>query len=596
MTNEGERARVIATLSPARASSTRSTLDLLTLRWPFSQVQLLSAEEFLKRAEERRIVMLADRVLDLSGLEELHRTGVLIPFYRVRLDNGDPEQAIDLSDSRTLKLVPGTITNEAFRGAHDGRVTDPAAEPYEPWPTEQRRMLWPSNDWAFVYSHHQLLGLRRARTIVGMLHPRHHKDHRTTWHLADEDVPEEQALTNCASWRGLAVVLSALDTTYWPQIMHTVHFSFEEWREHRLAFDPAATLDWLGVTVEEAKDAADQLRFNASFADVFGDLYDIVRRAKPQSWYTMRGPALTAIDDLVAAEVLHQTAEEITGPPPPQPLPPPLSQQWLGQRPHSLDAALNDMQLSPHPALVVAVEGKTELTVLPWVFGLLGIRDDPAFIRIESFGGTKKDLSLMARLAAAPLLGADRGEFVELDRPVTRFLVLTDAENKYRTASDRREQRLLLLDSITEGIPDDLRADLYQDRFLARTVEIRTWGKYPFEFAHFSDEQLADAILSQTTRHHPKGEAGLIAAIKAQRASPAPDIEKAWKQSGVSKTKLVDGYWPMLERRIKTAITKENHGPPIMAAALRAYELASLSYGRSYALRRRRFHAPKRGT
>jgi hypothetical protein len=62
-------------------------------------------------------------------------------------------------------------------------------------------MLWPSNDWAFVYSYHQLLGLRRARTIVGMLHPRHHKDHRTTWHLAEEDLPEEQALTNCASWR-----------------------------------------------------------------------------------------------------------------------------------------------------------------------------------------------------------------------------------------------------------------------------------------------------------------------------------------------------------------------------------------------------------
>jgi hypothetical protein len=199
--DEGERAKIIAVVSPACASSTRGTLDLLTLRWPFSQVQLLSAEELCNHAGERRIDMLGDRTLDLSGLEELHRTGVLVPFYRVRLDNGDPDQTIDLSESRTLRLVPGTITNELFRGAHEGRVTDPAAEPYEPWPTEQLRMLWPSNDWAFVYSYHQLLGLRRARTIVGMLHPRHHKDHRTTWHLAEEDLPEEQALTNCASWR-----------------------------------------------------------------------------------------------------------------------------------------------------------------------------------------------------------------------------------------------------------------------------------------------------------------------------------------------------------------------------------------------------------
>ena len=68
----------------------------------------------------------------------------------------------------------GTITNELFCAAHEGRVTDGAAEPYEPWAHRA------AEDALVV----ERLGLRLlvpARTIVGMLHPRHLQDHRTTW-------------------------------------------------------------------------------------------------------------------------------------------------------------------------------------------------------------------------------------------------------------------------------------------------------------------------------------------------------------------------------------------------------------------------------
>ena len=52
-------------------------------------------------------------------------------------------------------------------------------------------------------------------------------------------------------------------------------------------------------------------------------------------------------------------------------------------------------------------------------------------MRLVDFEGTL-NLSLLARYAAEPVLGPDRGDDVVLDRPVTRFLVLTDAEKSSR--------------------------------------------------------------------------------------------------------------------------------------------------------------------
>jgi hypothetical protein len=49
------------------------------------------------------------------------------------------------------------------------------------------------------------------------------------------------------------------------------------------------------------------------------------------------------------------------------------------------------------------------------------------------------------------VLGTDYGRGVTLNQPFTRFLVLTDAENKYRDARERQRQRRELLTAITGG-------------------------------------------------------------------------------------------------------------------------------------------------
>jgi len=261
-----------------------------------------------------------------------------------------------------------------------------------------------------------------------------------------------------------------------------------------------------------------------------------------------------------------------------------LSMQGLRIREHSLDAVLTELHVSPHPPLVIGLEGATEMRIVPRVMQVLGIRNDPTWMRLVDFGGTKTSLALLARFAAEPVLGADHGDQVMLDRPVTRFLVLTDAENKYKTPKDRREQRKLLLDSIAGPLPEDLRPDLYTKG--ARIVEIMTWGKDPWEFAHFTDAHLADALLQAAGTPYPKGRAALINNIHLQRISGSPNIQNAWKRSGVSKPDLADALWPQLEARIERAIEKGTTGPPVMKAMLRAYNLAMLSYKLNMSVRR----------
>ena len=89
-----------------------------------------------------------------------------------------------------------------------------------------------------------------------------------------------------------------------------------------------------------------------------------------------------------------------------------------------------------------ALEGQTEMMVVPKVLRFFGVPTDTHWIRLVNSGGVRANLKLLARYAAEPLLGADFGTAVMLDRPITRFLVFTDAEgNTGQTRSAQRSVR-----------------------------------------------------------------------------------------------------------------------------------------------------------
>lgn len=51
------------------------------------------------------------------------------------------------------------------------------------------------------------------------------------WRLEDGAQPNAPTVEALATWRSLAITLSALDTYYWPQITHTVSHDFATWRQ-----------------------------------------------------------------------------------------------------------------------------------------------------------------------------------------------------------------------------------------------------------------------------------------------------------------------------------------------------------------------------
>ena len=580
-----------SSVQTAKAATSRSSLDLLSLSFPFSQIGLLTAADFAKEAERRRSRSARHWRMDVQVLEELHRHQVIEPLYRVDLTPGDPSRVQDLTGSLTAQHVTGTVVSELLRAAAEGRAADPAEEAFHPWPTERRRTLWPTYDSGYIYSRHQLIGLDVAMSFVSALKPRREGEGTVVWHLDEPDRPNAMTREALRSWRALAVVLSALDTYYWPFITHTVSHDMVAWRQARQSFEPGDMITWLGITANQVEAQAGDLRIAAAFRDDMGDFYDLIRRANYKAWDSLRGDALNAMDYRLSADILDRFHEDVGGSGAPSGTHTPLDQQGLSSETHSLDAALTELHLSPFPALVIGVEGETERRILPRVMETLGINLDPTLMRIVEYGGTTKGkhLSLLARYAAQPMLGRDLGSGTALDRPVTRLLVLADAENEYATPALRRRQRKLLLDSVAQEIPPELRRDLYINTVRGRMIEIRTWGKYPFEFAHFRDDQLADALQSVAGAPHPGGTTGLIAAIHRERLTASPNIDDVnWRGRGkLSKPDLADAMWPILEQRIQRAIRRGHKGPPVMQAAIRAYEMASVSWRISTMLRRR---------
>lgn len=582
-----------STVQSAIAAASRASLDLLELPYPFSQIHLLSARDFAKLVDERRSREQRHTLsrMDEQVLEELHRAGVLVPLYRVDLDARAEAKAIDVSAHLTPQQIHVTVINELFMAAHEGRLVDPAAVGFEPWPTERRRTLWPTVASGYVYSRHQLLGLDAALSVIRELKPRR-SEHWLTWHLDDAALPNAPTIAALETWRSLAITLTTLDTYYWPQMTHSLLGGIETWQQVLRSFDRKQTLAWLGLSLDQAQRQITSLLGFASFTDDTGDFYDLIRRAKADAWKSLRGDAAVAMDYRLAADILIRFAEDIkpdgdyagTGHAA-------LKGQGLSARPNSLDAALTHLHLSPFPALVIGLEGATEYKLVPRVMETLGIEWDHSRIRIVDAGGTTADLSLLARYAVEPVLGRDFGKGVALDRPLTRFLVMTDAENKYRTAADRRYQRKLLLASLTKNVPPDLRSDYYINTRRGRIVDIVTWGKLPFEFAHFTDRELADAMLGIAKAPHPQGRDRLVQNLHMQRTrDPKPNVENVfWRGAQLDKIPLAEALWPILQRKVNDAIQSRTPGPPVMRACMRAYEMMAISEKVSIMLRRRRW-------
>ena len=124
---------------------------------------------------------------------------------------------------------------------------------------------------------------------------------------------------------------------------------------------------------------------------------------------------------------------------------------------------------------------------------------------------------------------------------------------------------------------------------LNELVEIRTWHASCYEFAHFTDDELADGIMAvhQTIDGWTRDE--LVATLGYWRTKKQ-DIKRVWtsgrwdehakKMTGkwayeVSKVRLAEALWPVLEQKIVQFKASETAPvPPIVQVISDAYHLA----------------------
>jgi hypothetical protein len=239
-----------------------------------------------------------------------------------------------------------------------------------------------------------------------------------------------------------------------------------------------------------------------------------------------------------------------------------------------VEPVLTDYGLSPHPQLLLIVEGETELRLFPRVMNMFEVSLDPRFIRVESAAGVDRDLTALISHAGALRPQADPGgRFLRLDRPVTRVLVVTDPEGRMRTTTQRRDARVGWIARLMLSLPADQRTSAVRS-VVEEQLVVRTWRKpdTSFEFAHFTDRQLARAVAQLKD---PAGSTSIEEWTRRVERKRERDSLKGLVSSG-EKTLLAELLWPTLEAKIASA--RQRGSPrkvPIVDVVSRAAELAS---------------------
>lgn len=568
----------------------RTSIDLLDLEYVFSQRGLLNPAEFIKAAEKRGVR------LNIGHLEALHRSGDLVPLYRIHQGREAIVKAWEPDGYMVASPNSGLEGLREYKS--DGRLTT-GDERFKPWARhvvkEHGRSLWIST---FLYSPWQLLALVDVRMLI----PRMRRIGTAT--LESRYSVTGRVFMSMRITTAIAVILSAVEPMYWPDLVANVRFGGawvadrDAWFETYLRWihdRKAETMrEWLRLTPDEIVSLADGLVVRIKSADPINGWADLVRLMNPTKWKELTGDARIAIDHRLAAEMLMRLRDDLTfgGIAAALPLPPPMA--WTPQhdrlnRPmENLDQVLMDYGISPHPALVLPLEGATEMILVARAMDLLHVPRRRSYIELFDIGGNSNDYGLLARYVAVPELGQElRSDLVTLSRPITRIMVVTDPENRLRSQEQREVRRRQILESIFASLPERFRTDRAKSQ-LDSIVTMDTWtNDESFEFAHFTNDEIAEAIMrlhADSGLSIPAVNPADIDAVRLRRGN-LKSILRRYPTLKDRKDKLAEALWPYLERRLDAHVKDGTiESIPLGRILQRAVDLATMSFRRSMAL------------
>lgn len=580
MKSSGESQRVASTVAVAAAP------------WTFTQHQPLSTAEFIREAERRGIR------LNAAILRELYRQRLLIPFVFV--------------SDRQVGSIPAPIESEPVRGgtflqhlryARDrGRLSDLAIAPFRPKLRFDERRVGDSRHWwnGMLYSWYQLLVIPEVEGLLPHVKGRRTPSDKVIARLPN---PGPVSLAQAAKLRVMAIALTALEARYLPKLdrewLAIINADIDEWQHYRDRFDPVAVSAQLDYSAAQARQDAEWLLLRAQTLDPVGDSWsELMRRAPSTAWKELKNAALSALDYRIAAEILLLFYEDLAERGQAEPLseiPHTGGRQFnerLSGRRQTLDQDLMDLGISPHPRVVLAVEGETEQDHVPRIWKELDYPDAPELMRLLMLGGVDRDLEKVAALAAAPLVGQKAPSQQPawlLIKPPTRLLIAVDPEGKYFAPQNIDKTRTDILNEIravlrAQGVENPNPTELDE------LVEIRTWSASCYEFAHFTDDELADGIMAVHHTINGWTRQQLVAALGFWRGRGTDDIKRVWEsgrwdersetvtgrwEHSVSKPALARALWPTLKAKIdRCRIDADAPLPEIVQVVGDAYHLA----------------------
>jgi hypothetical protein len=427
------------------ASAMDESLGIVGMPWVFTQVPPLTTGEMISEAARRGLI------LDATRLRELYRTGELVPV-------------LEVTSRRVRELLPvppvlrrrSSAVGTLHIAMSKGRLRDPAEGPYRSrLRFDSRRVTDPRGWWnGLFYSRWQLLNAPELRDRVTRF-PEVNSAQRRRLKPSQLQEERERAIEE----RRRALALSALDARYYPVVdqgyLRLSNADHAEWEEFIGDFDPVAVAAQLGIDGEEVKLHAERLLARARAIDPLGEWSDLVRRAPTKAREALRGDALVAFENRLAAEILLLFYEDLAQRevvPSLRDLPSSavdgFRDRLSGGRDKPLDEVLVSLGVSSHPGVVLVVEGETEEILVPRVFDHLQLGRMPDRVQLLCMRGADKELALVAAATATPLLGRLLGDAYDLIKPPARLIVAVDQDDKWNTAAKVENERRKMLTAI----------------------------------------------------------------------------------------------------------------------------------------------------
>jgi hypothetical protein len=554
-------------------------VDVIGQPFAFTQQRLLDVREFERATSERGVP------LSPGDLERLHRAGILVPLFAVRRPQWDIHRRLTIADY--LKWTSGRIWNvpkdgQSLREDLDaGLVRSGRSVRFRPWASDRvgthhgaiaRR--------EYLYSRYQLLDLPSIERAMPLL--RRPASELTRWQRRELRHLRENAVQT----DDLVALLEALEPRYLPDIVRHYRSRIgadEERPKYVREFDPVAALRDSRWSADQVYEAGAGLIHRADMHDPLRHWLDLVRQVHPDKWQRLRGPALLAIELRIAAEMAFRFLEDLQDaaaaprfPEIPKLAPHELNSRLLRDR-SELDPVLMDFDLSPYPAVVLALEGPTEMEIVPLVMEAMGIPQRQSFIRLVDSGSEDRDHGFLAQYVALPALGPREGDNAPFERPPTHYLIAVDGDRGFRDLAAREREHQKWVGVLFHSLPAEYQTAAARDE-IASMVTVEAWADgLDFERAHFTDAELAASLIATGLMPPILTEADLSARLAHGRQT-GTSLKAVWADwpNKPRKPDVARLAWPALADRIADAVSDDERlrQIPVARVLLKAFDLA----------------------